>query len=376
MPDEKPTQPGRKPSKGIRKYVNIAAILDASLLPGAKQPKVAGSNQPQQKISQPIPKTGDQLRAPPVTPGQEQPSGLEQIRPEMLPMPPEETVQPTVEDDKRRQNVHDALRHRQRPEPKKMPVSGRGAELTGTAGRSAGGETTAAKAAGSKGRQIAAQAIKKVAQQVAQKIAVAALPYIGPIILIVGGVILAAGLATMIIVYIYCLYPPSPCGKAGSIMTDFNNIFNSAGIQTSLGRSGINSSPIVPGTGQWAWPLPVKGKVTCEYGCIGKSHKSPHSGMDIAVPSGTPIKAVDNGVVIESSYDPNLWGQHVIINHGNGLTSLYGHMIQGSQKVTVGQQIKKGDIIGSVGETGKATGPHLHLTAKKNGATINPRTLL
>lgn len=99
-----------------------------------------------------------------------------------------------------------------------------------------------------------------------------------------------------------------------------------------------------------------------------------HSGADILAPARTEIKAVMGGVVITSAYSPNLWGEYVVISHGNGMTTLYAHMTRGSRKVKEGDIVKQGQVIGLVGTTGLSTGNHLHLTLTVNGERQDPLT--
>jgi murein DD-endopeptidase MepM/ murein hydrolase activator NlpD len=98
-----------------------------------------------------------------------------------------------------------------------------------------------------------------------------------------------------------------------------------------------------------------------------------HNGIDMAVPMGTPIRATMGGTVASTGYS-NVYGNFVIINHGNGYQSMYGHM---SKILTrKGNVVGQGTQIGLVGSTGYSTGPHLHFTMYKNGAVIDPRTLI
>lgn len=99
-----------------------------------------------------------------------------------------------------------------------------------------------------------------------------------------------------------------------------------------------------------------------------------HSGADIVAPGGTEIKAVRGGVVITSAYSPNLWGEYVVISHGDGTTLLYAHMTRGSRKVKEGDIVSQGQVIGKVGSTGLSTGNHLHLTLTVNGKNQDPLT--
>lgn len=95
-----------------------------------------------------------------------------------------------------------------------------------------------------------------------------------------------------------------------------------------------------------------------------------HSGLDFTAPSGTPIYATGDGTVEEASLSDVGYGNHVVVNHGYGYKSLYGHMIR--MKVKRGQSVKRGDVLGWVGSTGKSTGPHCHYEVMKNGTKVDP----
>lgn len=97
----------------------------------------------------------------------------------------------------------------------------------------------------------------------------------------------------------------------------------------------------------------------------GKYHN--HSGTDLPAPGGTPIKACQGGVVTVSAYAQYSYGEYVVINHGNGISTLYAHMTLGSRKVKVGDVVEAGQVIGLVGTTGSSTGNHLHLELQING---------
>lgn len=99
-----------------------------------------------------------------------------------------------------------------------------------------------------------------------------------------------------------------------------------------------------------------------------------HDGLDIAYPIGTPINAVRGGTVLVAAETGNGFGLHVVIDHGNGITTLYGHCSR--LLVSKGQQVQTGQVIAEVGNTGRVTGPHLHLTFKVNGQAKNPREFL
>jgi len=95
-----------------------------------------------------------------------------------------------------------------------------------------------------------------------------------------------------------------------------------------------------------------------------------HAGLDFAAPQGTPIYATADGRITTAGNTGNGYGNHVEINHGYSYETLYGHMVR--VKVRIGQMVKRGEVIGWVGSTGKSTGPHLHYEVHKNGRPIDP----
>ena len=95
-----------------------------------------------------------------------------------------------------------------------------------------------------------------------------------------------------------------------------------------------------------------------------------HAGMDFTAPTGTPIYATGDGKVIRADNSAAGYGNHVRIEHGYGYITLYAHMSK--IKCQVGKKVKRGDIIGYVGNTGKSMGPHLHYEVRKNGSPVNP----
>lgn len=103
--------------------------------------------------------------------------------------------------------------------------------------------------------------------------------------------------------------------------------------------------------------------------------RSWHGGLDMACPSWTPIYAAMNGWVSEINYN-STYGNYVVIRHGSGYKTLYGHMVVRTTDVKVGQYVTTNTIIGRVGSTGNSTGPHVHFTVYKNGRMINPFALL
>lgn len=95
-----------------------------------------------------------------------------------------------------------------------------------------------------------------------------------------------------------------------------------------------------------------------------------HAGLDFAAPQGTPIYATANGRIKVAGYSDGGYGNHVVIDHGYGYETLYGHMLR--VKVKQGQRVNRGEVIGYVGSTGKSTGPHCHYEVHKNGNKLDP----
>ena len=122
---------------------------------------------------------------------------------------------------------------------------------------------------------------------------------------------------------------------------------------------------------------PVQGRISGNYGGqrIMNGHKmNPHAGTDIAAPIGTPIKAAGDGIVTLTAPNTFYSGNVVVIDHGHGLQTIYAHM----NKIDVKEKqfVKKGDIIGEVGKTGRVTGPHLHWGASLRNTRFIPHSLL
>ncbi|MDI1257254.1 MAG: M23 family metallopeptidase [Flavobacterium sp.] len=95
-----------------------------------------------------------------------------------------------------------------------------------------------------------------------------------------------------------------------------------------------------------------------------------HAGMDFTAKTGTPIFATGDGVVERADNTASGYGNHIVIRHGFGYETLYGHLSK--YKVRAGQSVKRGDIIGYVGSTGRSEAPHLHYEVHKNGEVVNP----
>ncbi len=143
-----------------------------------------------------------------------------------------------------------------------------------------------------------------------------------------------------------------------------------AAAQTSAGQGQGASDNWVQGTGQLGWP--VSGEITSPYGY--RVHPIwgttiYHSGIDIGVDEGTPVHAADSGVVVWSGWMGG-YGYAVVIDHGNGLSTLYGH--NSELAVDEGQSVAKGQVISYAGSTGNSTGPHVHFEVRVNGDPVDP----
>ena len=123
------------------------------------------------------------------------------------------------------------------------------------------------------------------------------------------------------------------------------------------------------GDGQLGWPL--RGNITSRYGPRGGGF---HTGIDIGASRGTPTYSAGNGTVIFAGWGSGGYGNLVIIDHGNGLTTKYAHLA--SINVKMAQNVSRGAVVGTVGTTGRSTGPHLHFETNVNGRHVNPTRYL
>ena len=132
----------------------------------------------------------------------------------------------------------------------------------------------------------------------------------------------------------------------------------------SNGTGPVAAGPIKPGSGGLIWP--VNGPVVSPFGMRwGRLH----AGVDIAVPSGTPVHAAKSGRVLIAGWVSG-YGNYTCIGHGGGLSTCYGH--QTSIGVSVGQSVSQGQVIGASGCTGHCFGPHVHFETRINGVPVNP----
>jgi murein DD-endopeptidase MepM/ murein hydrolase activator NlpD len=129
-----------------------------------------------------------------------------------------------------------------------------------------------------------------------------------------------------------------------------------------VARSGPAAS--IPGGISW----PLRGVITQRFGENG------HTGLDIADPTGTAVRAAAPGVVSVAAKATYGYGWRIIIDHGNGYSTLYAHL--SAFNVAAGATVARGQVIGAVGQTGLATGPHLHFEVRVNGQANDPLKFL
>jgi murein DD-endopeptidase MepM/ murein hydrolase activator NlpD len=137
------------------------------------------------------------------------------------------------------------------------------------------------------------------------------------------------------------------------------------------GYETVDDGNYTGGNGTLAWP--VRGRISSEFGYRVHpiyGYSKLHKGMDIAVPRGTPIHAAGDGVVISAGWGGG-YGNMVIISHGGGISTLYGH--NSGLAVSSGQRVSRGQVIAYCGSTGASTGPHCHFEVRVNGEPRNPR---
>lgn len=139
-------------------------------------------------------------------------------------------------------------------------------------------------------------------------------------------------------------------------------------------RAYLDDRASLLGASPSTWP--VRGWVTSGYGWRDNPRgggRKMHAGLDVAAPRGTPIIAAADGHVTFAGYH-SAYGNMVVIDHGYGMTTKYGHCSR--LHVQVGDRIQRGELIGKVGNTGRSTGPHLHFEVLQDGVHVNPKRFL
>lgn len=146
----------------------------------------------------------------------------------------------------------------------------------------------------------------------------------------------------------------------------------SAAVENERYNYALAAAEIVSGEElPYTWPLPGYSRISTYFHDLDPSGQG-HRGIDIPAPEETPIRACRGGTIIRSAFDddPHGWGNYVEIDHGNGMKTLYAHMVR--RAVYVGQEVAQGQIIGTVGDTGYSFGNHLHLEFNLNGTLVDP----
>lgn len=148
--------------------------------------------------------------------------------------------------------------------------------------------------------------------------------------------------------------------------------------KVSTGSSETSETTYSAGNGIFSKPV-SGGRISSPFGrrthpITGEVGKM-HNGVDFAVPVGTSVHAASGGIVIMAEWYTG-YGYTVIVDHGGGLWTLYGHLREGGFKVSKGDTVSKGDLIAESGNTGNSTGPHLHFEVRDNGTAVNPMNYL
>lgn len=151
---------------------------------------------------------------------------------------------------------------------------------------------------------------------------------------------------------------------------------DAAAITSTITNSGSSSGSSSYGGGEMAWPVPSSSYITSEFGY--RIHPitgvwSGHTGIDIGANYGNAVVAANSGRVIYSGWYGG-YGNCIIVDHGGGITTLYGH--NSSLVVSYGQSVSRGQQIARIGSTGVSTGPHCHFEVRKNGSPVNPLNYL
>ena len=147
--------------------------------------------------------------------------------------------------------------------------------------------------------------------------------------------------------------------------------------QQQSGTASVPSDNVqISPAGSGVWPAPNSRVITCPYG--DRSHPLSgnynfHLGIDIGAAYGTPVVSYQPGTVIIAEYHWS-YGNYIVVDHGNGLSTLYAHM--SALNANVGDTVSAGQLIGAIGSTGSSTGPHLHFEVRINGATVDPAPYL
>jgi murein DD-endopeptidase MepM/ murein hydrolase activator NlpD len=160
-----------------------------------------------------------------------------------------------------------------------------------------------------------------------------------------------------------------PQGSIQGLIQRAQNAENNLSIAVNASESKLVELAMTPST------LPTAGWVSSPFGMRTDpftGNVQMHWGIDISTNEGNPVKSTADGIVIKVQKDKYL-GNNVTISHANGISTVYGHMMDTTTRVVhEGQSVKRGEIIGYVGHTGKAVGPHVHYEVHRDGKPVNP----
>jgi len=183
-------------------------------------------------------------------------------------------------------------------------------------------------------------------------------------------------------------WEPNGLKGTGQPLTEGQVLIIPGGVKESIttgiaAYGGEGSEPSAVGTGRFAWPVRGSVDILDWFGTTtlggrpgGVPRAFPHNGVDLTAYLGSPILAADSGTVTVAQYGGynGGYGNYVVIDHGNGFSTLYAHL--SAIAVQYGQILAKGERIGAAGATGMATGPHLHFEIRYKGVTRNPLCFL
>lgn len=166
----------------------------------------------------------------------------------------------------------------------------------------------------------------------------------------------------------------------------FNEFLNDETFELATGQyimvpDGVKPNVAAPAPARVARLTPDAGSVTATgtfvwpaSGQISQGYVAYHRAVDISNRGGGPILAADAGTVVAAGWDPSGYGNRILIDHGNGYITLYGHL--SLIQVSPGQRINRSDVIGQMGSTGRSTGTHLHFEVRQGGVLLNPLSFL
>jgi murein DD-endopeptidase MepM/ murein hydrolase activator NlpD len=166
----------------------------------------------------------------------------------------------------------------------------------------------------------------------------------------------------------------------GGSASAFADMFTEALADQMAASGDLGMGSMLAGASQQGMPLavrPVDGSISSPFGLrsdpIDAAHRH-HDGIDIAAHEGTPVRAAADGVVVGVEERAGGYGRLVVIDHGRGLTTRYAHL--SDMSVAQGDRVRAGDAIGHVGQSGRATGAHLHFEARSENQPLNPESVL